>query len=452
MTHPHEAFIDMVKADPLFAAEGMDIERGEHTLVAIEASVREYESISSEHSFFTRLWYRRHPLSRYALPLPFLRKFMQSERERRRFLSERTNGAAQDLVRAWRETAEEYATSVRRFTQFYRTLQNLTERPDNPELSIQDVFGHVTSPADINRQLIAIQQNVQKLWEDLSVREKLLQEGQTYAVIQSADKPLPPFLKAAVPEKYRELHALELAHTLPFRKATILEEFGPFWYTLHEFDGTPTPHIFISYIVRNNTTRNESVRILVADEYRFRERSLAPPLWHERNQAQLRESGIPYWYQPATNLYTMRDQQYLAEIATLVDARRRPALDVLGVRTQKSSMLDLLLGACLEDHYILLEHVKDNCRRGTYTLDLAWLWARVRTHPSIYFLPFNASVWRLPEKLSMLGSRPSEKDSAYRTADEVLPLLSGSELELVMKSGVIREEGRKRAWEIYRAS
>src|SRR6185437_6942208 len=67
------------------------------------------------------------------------------------------------------------------------------------------------------------------------------------------------------------------------------------------------------------------------------------------NFEELIDRGIPYWYQPASNLYTSLDQRYWADITALVDMQRRPELTAQLVWRQKSSMFDLILWAAVDD-------------------------------------------------------------------------------------------------------
>ena len=85
-------------------------------------------------------------------------------------------------------------------------------------------------------------------------------------------------------------------------------------------------------------------------------------------------------------------------------------------------------------------------KRGTFTLQRRWYFLFTNTYPSLLFLTFNGSVWRLPRKPEFLGSsRAKPEERIFQSADMVLPLLSEHEVELVMKGGRIREEARKAA-------
>ncbi len=62
------------------------------------------------------------------------------------------------------------------------------------------------------------------------------------------------------------------------------------------------------------------------------------------------------------------------------------------------------------------------------------------SHPSMYFLTFNRSVWRLREEPQFLGDGRSSNARAYLPESEVLPLLSDDMLEQVMQGSQTREE------------
>ena len=75
-----------------------------------------------------------------------------------------------------------------------------------------------------------------------------------------------------------------------------------------------------------------------------------------------------------------------------------------------------------------------------------WRWLLFATHPSLYYLPFNGSVWRLQQQPNFLGSqRAVPEDLLYVDEKAVLADTTPQEFELVMQSGRIREEARRKA-------
>ncbi len=149
--------------------------------------------------------------------------------------------------------------------------------------------------------------------------------------------------------------------------------------------------------------------------------------------------------QPATFLYTARDQRYWADIASIADRVCRPELDWSLANAQRSSTFDLLLGACVLNVRIYTNNFRERIvsrELGPYSLLFGLL---IHSHPSVYFLPFNRSVWRLPEQPNFLGAeRISKKDQLYLTEEAVIADTTPEELELIMQGGRIRKEAREK--------
>ncbi len=433
----------MVQADPLFAAEGVDLERGEVTLDGLEEVAHAYEDVLGKH-VLRRLFFYIFPVARTAIPVRFLRSFIESERQRRRFLAYPTMSAAQSLVDSWETAQKHYSSSVARITVLYRTLQvlNRVTRALSPE---QDKHGNILTSVDIDRQLRSLKTNAHALARAVSEKRDCLR-GTGEASHQSEALPTPvlQYREGSLPEKYARFHALELLHGVPFRHGEIMEEHGPLLYTLSNFDGTPTAHNFKLYFMKDNKHGLQSLRVTILDTYRFLKISAKQEELRLRNHQALADTGIPYWFQPASTLYTTRDQTYYADIATIVDARRRPHLDQKLLQVQKSSLFDLLLGSCLGENLQGLESLKEHVDRGTYTSRLAGQYLLNKSYPSMYFLTFNGSVWRLPKRPDFLGSaRVRSKETTFLSADDIVEILTPEEIELVMKSGRVREEVRR---------
>jgi len=445
-----QAFTVSLTSDPLFAAEGMDLKRGGEALSAIEAMCAEFQAVAGRYSFAYRAFFLRYPLERYALPLSFIVRLIRSEHLRRAYLEEPSREAAQALVREWHEAQRALARDASRYRELHTVLHRLNKKNGDPS-GVEDVFGAVTTPEDAFALLDALEKNARTLATDIAAREALLRSG----------TPLPPARKRAalryetaeIPPRYARARELELRDGFPFRGSTILEMLGPVGYTTPIFDGTPTRHVFDLAILRDNASGLHHAKVSTLDVYTFMKIGQAAGRYNIAGQVafqSLINRNVPYWYQCATNPYTARDQRYWADIATIVDLERRPQLNSALVQAQRSSMLDLLLGACWEDHTIYLKHMKERIALGT-TLPYPWHWLLKRSHPSLYYLPFNASIWRLAEEPDFGALKPRIPLSqwAHRPADEVLPTLTDEQLQLVMKSGRIREEDRKAAWDAY---
>src|SRR6187549_994561 len=100
-----DAFLHAAADDPLFAAEGMDLERAEQALRNIEAVVAEIQAVCARESLGARIFLWVFPLSRYAVPLPFIKAFLASEESRRAYLAEPSRERALHLAAQWQKTA-----------------------------------------------------------------------------------------------------------------------------------------------------------------------------------------------------------------------------------------------------------------------------------------------------------------------------------------------------------
>ncbi len=436
-----ELFLDMVRTDPLFAAEGMDLERGEAMLDGTEEVARAYEDVLGG-SILRRIFLTVLPLSRTAFPVPFLRSFIECERRRRRFLARPTMSTALNLMESWDAAQKQFSKSASRLRRFYLAVQAFC-RVTDMIFSRKDKHGNILTPEDIDRQLGSLQLNAHALARAVKERRDFLLGAGGIPRDSKPDIAL-HYTEGSLPEKYARMHELGLLHATPFRHGVILEEHGPLLYTLSNFDDRPTAHNFKLYVVQDNKHGVTRLEVVVLDTYLFFKISTKPEDVRLRNHQALADNGISYWYQAAAKLYTTRDQTYWADIATIVDARRRPYLDQNLVQAQKSSLLDLLLGSCLGEHWQGLEHFKEFVERGAFNSNHVWRHLLNRSYPSIGFLTFNKSVWRLSERPHFLGSRRAgPQEMVYKSADEILTILSSEELERVMQGGRIREEARR---------
>jgi hypothetical protein len=249
------------------------------------------------------------------------------------------------------------------------------------------------------------------------------------------------------------LHELEKKHgIMPFRHTSIESTYGPFNHTLSHFDGTPTPHTFMLYMLSDKKTGLKSMWVAVLDRFLFTK------VWDPNETALgtgrktpfvfsggLTADDTPYWYEPAGHLYVLRDPSYWMDIATHVDLGHRTDAQEDLVRVQKSSLLHLMLGACADDLRTFVRHTERRARNGTlgsYSLLYGLL---MRTHPALYYLSFNKSVWRLYESPEFLGERwNTSSSSPYEPESQVLSKVSREDLVRVMSAQALREE-RERA-------
>jgi hypothetical protein len=444
-----KAFLESVKKDPLFAAEGMNLERGEAALNRIKDVVGDIEHAISSSSFLRRLFLLRYPILRYIVPFSFVQSFIESERCRRRFLFYSTYEAGNCLIDNWKKTQKDFEDGVKRFSKIHQVFFELeSETSSEP---FHDTHGNITLPEDFDKQVESLKKNADALRKEISERRALLLGERKEWIYRKLDaKPL-EYIPGNIPEKYKRICELELEHGLQSRRGTLMEKYGPLVYTFKNFDGKPTAHNFMLHFLRNNENGIENLKITSTDLFLFIhiEKNSKKDPHRMRPHAYIKNIGTTYWYQPATSLYTARDQVYLADLATIIDLKRRPELDRDLVSSQKSSLLDFLLGTCAEDHIATLGNLKEYLYTGVFAPKHAFTLFMMRSNPSIYFLPFNRSVWRLAEAPNFLGSgrvRPEDIVFVYEQADKVIKEISKEELELTIQGGRIREEKRDEEW------
>lgn len=440
----------LIQDDPLFAAEGMDIESVSAVLDDIETKAAELEAVFAGGSWMRRLFFIRYPIARYALPVPFLRSFIACERARRAYLREPSRTGADDILSSWEKAAHLYARDVDRYRALHRMLFRLEVHAGT--FVLQDLFGHVSDTASIERTLDALSRNAGALEAEVRTRKGLFENGQSAEIELPAEESWALEPGTMTPEQER-LHRLEISSGVsPFRQTEIKETFGPFRYTLSNFDGVPTPHTFMLYVLRDRKTGMKSMWLALVDRFLFTK------VWDPKTKPAattgytdfvfsggLSREEMPYWYEPATHLYTVRDQRYWMEIATRIDLVRRPELNADLVRAQKSSMFDLALSACALDLGWYVRHTKRRARQGGLAAYSSLYGLLMRSYPSLYYLTFNRSVWRLDESPNFLGQyRPPAGGSPYRLESEVLAELTPDMLKNVMSAQKTREE-RERA-------
>jgi hypothetical protein len=438
-----DQFHHSVLHDPLFAAEGMDIVNASDAIHNLEEALGKLERAHTDISWRYWLFLKRYSLARYAVPVSFLKHVIESERLRRQFLVDSTEDKAQELLKQWRVTAQCLQSSVRRYRRLHEVIASI-ERADD-SFSFQDMFGNISTLRYIRKTLSQFERNAACAVSEVEERERLFQgreHGYDLRVFEC--EPL-TFREGKLSSDLAYIHDLQIKYKL-LPDGEVLETHGPLVYTLPHFEGMPTDHVFFLYILRNKSGR-KTVRILLADEFFFLkigEGSKGYGGIGKANFKQIIERGVPYWSQLSTNLYTTRDQSYQMDIATIVDLRRRPELNKHLVCRQRSSMFDLMLQESARGIGSFIKHTKGRARAGgfgTYSFLFGLL---VRSQPSINFMIFNESVWRLKEKPDILGeSRTPFADLLYRPSREIVPNLDHKTLELIMRAAIIREEARR---------
>src|SRR3989344_376590 len=445
-----DAFHESVLRDPLFSAEGMDIDAARKALITIQKNIRQLEeALSGTHWLSMRFWLYRAfftivPLNGYAFPLSFLQACIASEEKRRAYLAHPAYESARELLAAWNTSARGYERSLLRYRFLHRVV--LWLEPKARDYVLQDLFGNISTIPHIERTLAHMTQNAEQLHEEVSLRRRMFEGAR--GTITDPVFDAPDITTGALDPLYARLHTYEIARGItPFRQSVIEDTYGPFSYALKNFEGTATPHTFMLYTLRNKETHLRSMWVAVVDRY------LLTKVW-DPSASSFGQSGkvpfvfsggltaedTPYWYEPAGHLYVSRDPSYWMDIAAHADMLRRPALDPRLVQAEKSSLLHLLLGACSDDLRTFVRHTRRRERTGTlssYSLVYGLL---MRTHPALYFLTFNRSVWRLPEQPQFLGERwKASIESPYVPESEVHSI-SDDDLARVMSAQALREQ------------
>jgi hypothetical protein len=446
-------FHSRVLADPLFAAEGMDLKNAACALDALVEVLAHLEVEYARGSFFRRLFFVRYPLARYAVPLSFLRTFVRAEEMRRAYLASPSYASARRLIAVWHETAKQYETCAMR----YRTLHRILVRLESSEREfvMQDMFGRLSSYSYIERSLAALVENGRALRRTAQLFGQLLDGKQVEFSKPSCARALPPLPSGEMLPWQSAIHEMEIKHGVsPFRQSGIVEKLGPFRYTLANFDETPKEHLFMCYICRDKTRGLNTLWFAQVDSFIFQD------LWRpgEGDDAIVRgtyaasvgiaREEMPYWYEPSTHLYNTRDLHYWADMATRVDLVRRPHLDRALVSCERSSLFDMILGECVRDMRTMVSHLKRRARSNTSKSYSALYDLLTRSFPSVYYLPSNGSVWRLKERLRLIGDGYEVPRAAnILSGSEIRERLSPDILSIVMKVQKLREDrGKAAGW------
>ena len=422
----------------------MDIDRAVLGLNELERAIKEVERESSENNFLRKLFLARYPIAGHTLPLPFLRTFVESERLRRMYLANASPELAHKLALSWEKCAQVLEKCTRRYMSLHRMFCSF-EGVTNDDV-FEDRFGNSSSSAYIHNSVASLVRNALLLREEANRRLRILTRGEQssqFPDITPKTHSLSASLVTLSADAER-VHKLECSYGAPFRHVDILETHGPFRYSLSNFEGVPTPHDFILYITRDKKTGRVGMEVSRVDKfifyeladkhnYRFNDISMA-------NYKSLTERGIPYWYESSTHLYTMRDQRYWMDIATIVDLKRRPELNQNYLQTQRSSMFDLLLDVFIRHAQFNIGYARRRKFNGTASTYSPYRGLLNHSYPSLYYLTFNRSVWRLPAEFQCIGDgRVSIEGRPYRPDSEVLPALSPETLDQVMQGSRIRE-------------
>ena len=441
MSFEHAHFLESVRTDPLFAMEGLDLASMSDSIILIERAARRLERIIAKGSFIRKAFFARYPLARYCVPVPFLRSCIESERIRREYMARPDEMKARQLIVSWQKTHRMLLKSIQRYARMHRFFDEFPQE-DAADARMVDMMGNTFTRDDIQRQLDMLAKNAEHLGREIAARASgVMLERQPYA-----DVPLPEVTTGALEKELEGIVSIE--ENVAFKTSTIVEKRGPIFCDVPHFDDAPTRHAFYWYLVQDAHTDRKRVHVILADRYVFL------PLLN-KSEAEfgrvgraifepLIERNIPYWYQPATYFYTMRDQRYWADISTAVDLARRPHLNAQFVRDQRSSLLDLILASVARYTDLFTEITTVRYHLKPYTPAMLLKLMLFYSVPSIMYMPFNQSVWRIKEQPNFLGSgKKPIADMLYRPLDEVRAQVDDAMFGRIMEGGSIRRDAWK---------
>lgn len=447
-------FHELVAADPLFAAEGMDLDNATASLDALESALTDLEPEYAGASFARKLFFIRYPLAQYAVPSSFLRAIISSERARRVYIAYPTLESARALLHAWTHAQHCLSNDLGR----YRTLHEILIRieSDAEKFVMQDMFGYLTSYRFVMQTLDVFKRNADALRSEIAQRRELLEGDVSVAnASRRPERKIPVLQKGEISPWHRQLHEAEIACGVsPYRYADILESYGPYRIELANFDEKPRERTFMVYIMQEKKTPRKCMWVSFVDKFHFID------LWNFVPQADsvtrgkyasaigLHKDEIPFWYEGMALLYNTRDLRYWMDIATAIDAIRRPQLDRDLIASQRSSLFDLMLAECARDMRSMIAHLRRRARSGTserYSLVYDLL---TRTYPSAYYMPFNRSVWRLNEEPPLIGDGFQVPNNDRFLSDERMQKeLTPDMIAKVMGVAKLREErGQAAGW------
>lgn len=447
-------FHELVTKDPLFAAEGMDLENAARSLDALEKALFAVEREYAHGSLPRKLFFVHYPLARYAMPLSFLRAFIHCEELRRTYLNDPTGDAAHRLAAAWKEAAGAYKADARRSVVLLRMLVLLES--DERTFIMQDMYGYMTSFAHVMRTMRLIEENADALKEESAARAvRSARRAEPTESARASRRSAPTIEPAEIDEWHTGMQqAVVEAGTWPYRYCDILESHGPFFFTLSNFDGAPKSRTFILYVLRDRASGLIRMWPALVDRFHFLDMRSATSAEDAVVRGAyapyvgLREDEVPpFWYESATNLYNSRDCSYWMDIATAVDFSRRPELERRDLERERSGMFDMMLAECASDAASMVAHLRRR-RRSKVAKRYSMLYDLLtRSFHSALYLHFNESVWRIPRRPDFLGSGFKAPDPSTRLSDAAARSMDPVLRDAVLGASRLREQrGREEGW------
>ena len=430
-----KSFYELTLRDPLFAAQGLDLINAAWALGRLEEAADSLEQVLRKKNRWFCFWYPfRHTLH----PVSFLKSFLDSEKKRRLFLSRPSLENAEALLKSHRATSRALEADLKAYREALLGIQQ-AERFSS-ETAIQ-YFDNMITFREVLASVDVMLENARLLGRELKEREKIL-KGEKTAAFFPKNREMPDISKF-MPVKFEGPALrpdLREIHESKEKRLRFVERYGPIFYTSALFDEAEKTHQFFVYVLKDRESEQRQLEIVLADQYFFLDldemrdkfflgMSIYQPLI---------KRGIRYWNQPSTAWYSVFDLAYWADLSAAADLTwRRPFLDRERVLFEKSSMLDLLLetGANYDELYVRLAKIM---AKANELPSLIFTYV-ARGYPSLYYLPFNKSVWRLETRPNFTGTRFGE-GSHYKKFDEIKDTLSREALLEVFKGGAYRNQ------------
>lgn len=442
MSKELSVFYETVLTDPLFAAEGMNLESAEKAIRELERATLMQENFYWEHAKNLRwfLWWR--PFAESLRPVPFLKSFIEAERKRRDFLAGPSLSGAEALIATWELAGRNYKKSAERHLAALKLIGKI-EKLDKTSIDYQ-FHKYIVSFTRVLENIKDILINADGVLAETARRKKILRGyGGVDIRTKAPINPIPYSLQGLqLRSELQNILEVEKEITRPGR------EYGPIYYTLETFDGAPKTHQFFVYLnpLIKHGFECFLLSITLADERYFLEIEPSKYKFHqsiEQYEPMVRR-GIPFFHYHPTAAYAVRDLLFWADLATIADITwLRPELDKSRVLSQKSSLLDMLLWHTVSDCYTSLRSIKVAWLGGTLS-PLSYLYI-ARSFPSLYYLTFNRSVWRMDRRPNFNGSRFTNTATVHKTYDEIADQLTPEILREIFEGYRYRAEDWKKA-------
>lgn len=428
-------FLEITLNDPLFAAEGMDTDSAELAVQDLEHGLKELEGVWRPSYRWFLFWY---PFGQTLHPVAFLKEFVMSEKVRREFILAPSEKNARRILTQYKKTLLEYKRGIEGYREALGAAQKKESFPSDASFQF---FHRVITFQEILDIFEKFKENSKELRKEINRRSEILAGNPDLSnrhpsqnLIPQADSIHSPQANSNSELSAQSIKILKILE----QNRSVKERYGPIFYSTPNFDVSPHTHQFFTYIL--NSGKKEKFDLKMTDQYYYLD------IGEEKNTSSydktpyrpLIRRKIRYWLQPPTAWYASFDLAYYADIATICDMHyRRPFLPKATVLNQKSSMLDLIFetGADGVRQYAIMSRYM---ARENKLPPLSFLYI-TRGCPSIYFLPFNQSVWRLSQSPNFLGAKINPS-SHFKNFEEIAETLSDREIEEIARGGEYRHE------------